>query len=128
MTTLEHIAAHLLNLSIMALPWRGDVDEAKEQSDRAGHERGSQGAEWTSSKCAYEMERGIDLAPLIFDEEPYSADRECQETACSLSPPAQTKSNTVLSPEHPDTLTNMANLVSTDRNQGPWKEAEELEA
>jgi hypothetical protein len=29
--------------------------------------------------------------------------------------------------EHPDTLTSMANLASTYRNQGRWKEAEELE-
>ena len=33
----------------------------------------------------------------------------------------------VLGEEHPDTLTSMANLASTYRNQGRWKEAEELE-
>ena len=33
----------------------------------------------------------------------------------------------VLGPELPDTLTSMANLVSTYRNQGRWKEAEELD-
>jgi len=33
----------------------------------------------------------------------------------------------VLGPEHPSTLTSMANLASTYRNQGRWKEAEELE-
>ncbi|RSL64168.1 hypothetical protein CEP51_013189 [Fusarium floridanum] len=33
----------------------------------------------------------------------------------------------VLGEEHPDTLTSMANLASTFRNQGRWKEAEELE-
>ncbi|KAF1809665.1 HET-domain-containing protein [Eremomyces bilateralis CBS 781.70] len=33
-----------------------------------------------------------------------------------------------LGAEHPDTLTNMANLASTYRNQGRWKEAEELQA
>lgn len=32
----------------------------------------------------------------------------------------------VLGQEHPDTLTSMANLASTYRKQGPWKEAEEL--
>jgi hypothetical protein len=32
-----------------------------------------------------------------------------------------------LGAEHPDTLTSMANLASTYRNQGRWKEAEELE-
>ncbi|KAL4751018.1 hypothetical protein BDW72DRAFT_193288 [Aspergillus terricola var. indicus] len=32
----------------------------------------------------------------------------------------------VLGPEHPDTLTSMANLASTYWNQGRWKEAEEL--
>src|SRR3954464_11961823 len=32
----------------------------------------------------------------------------------------------VLGPEHPDTLISMANLASTYRNQGRWKEAEEL--
>jgi hypothetical protein len=63
--TQEHIAAHLLDLSIMALPWRDDVDEAEELSDGTGH--GSQGADWASS---HEMERGSDPAPLIFDEEP----------------------------------------------------------
>jgi hypothetical protein len=33
----------------------------------------------------------------------------------------------VLGAEHPDTLTSMANLASTYRNQGRWKEAEELD-
>ncbi|KAE8361552.1 purine and uridine phosphorylase [Aspergillus caelatus] len=33
----------------------------------------------------------------------------------------------VLGPEHPDTLTSMANLASTYQNQGRWKEAEELD-
>jgi hypothetical protein len=33
----------------------------------------------------------------------------------------------VLGQEHPSTLTSMANLASTYRNQGRWKEAEELE-
>jgi tetratricopeptide (TPR) repeat protein len=34
----------------------------------------------------------------------------------------------VLGAEHPDTLTSMCNLASTYRNQGRWKEAEELQA
>ena len=29
--------------------------------------------------------------------------------------------------DHPDTLTSMANLASTYRNQGRWEVAEELE-
>jgi hypothetical protein len=33
----------------------------------------------------------------------------------------------VLGEEHLDTLAGMANLVPTYRNQGRWKEAEELE-
>jgi hypothetical protein len=33
----------------------------------------------------------------------------------------------VLRRENPDTLTSMANLASTYRNQGRWKEAEDLE-
>ncbi|KAE8397202.1 purine and uridine phosphorylase [Aspergillus pseudonomiae] len=33
----------------------------------------------------------------------------------------------VLGPEHPDTLTSMANLALIYRNQGRWKEAEELQ-
>ena len=36
-------------------------------------------------------------------------------------------SKRILGEEHPDTLTSMANLASTYRNQGRWKEAEELE-
>jgi hypothetical protein len=32
----------------------------------------------------------------------------------------------VLGEEHPDTLTSMANLALTYRNQGRWKEAESL--
>ena len=32
----------------------------------------------------------------------------------------------VLGDKHPDTLTSMANLASTYRKQGRWKEAEEL--
>jgi hypothetical protein len=34
----------------------------------------------------------------------------------------------VLGVDHPDTLTSMANLASTYRNQGRWKEAEQLQA
>jgi len=34
--------------------------------------------------------------------------------------------NRLLGDEHPDTLAGMANLASTYRNQGWWKEAEEL--
>ena len=33
----------------------------------------------------------------------------------------------VLGAEHPDTLTSIANLASTYRNQGRWKEAEDLD-
>jgi hypothetical protein len=33
----------------------------------------------------------------------------------------------VLGDEHPDTLTSIANLASTYRNQGRWKEAKELQ-
>ncbi|GAB1199720.1 hypothetical protein APSETT444_009077 [Aspergillus pseudonomiae] len=33
----------------------------------------------------------------------------------------------LLGPEHPDTLTSMANLASTYRDQGRWKEAEKLQ-
>ncbi len=33
----------------------------------------------------------------------------------------------LLGEEHPDTLTNMANLASTYWNQGRWKEAEKLD-
>ncbi|GMG13315.1 unnamed protein product [Aspergillus oryzae] len=36
-------------------------------------------------------------------------------------------SKQVLGPEHPDTLTSMADLASTYRNQGRWKEAEKME-
>ena len=34
----------------------------------------------------------------------------------------------LLREEHPDTLISTGNLTSTYRNQGRWKEAEELEA
>ena len=34
----------------------------------------------------------------------------------------------MLGAEHPDMLTNMANLASTYRNQGRWAVAEELQA
>jgi Tetratricopeptide repeat len=33
----------------------------------------------------------------------------------------------VLGQDHPSTLTSMANLASTYRNQGRWKEAEDLQ-
>jgi Tetratricopeptide repeat len=36
-------------------------------------------------------------------------------------------SSRVLGVEHPDTLISIANLASTYRNQGRWKEAEELD-
>ena len=41
--------------------------------------------------------------------------------------PATEIRSRALGPEHPSTLTSMANLASTYRNQGRWKEAEELE-
>ena len=44
----------------------------------------------------------------------------------STSPAFGGLSSRVLGAEHPDTLTGMANLASTYRNQGLWKEAEEL--
>jgi len=37
-------------------------------------------------------------------------------------------SKRVLGPEHPDTLVSIHNLASTFRDQGWWKEAEELQA
>jgi hypothetical protein len=37
-------------------------------------------------------------------------------------------SQTKLGADHPSTLTSMANLVSTYRNHGRWKKAEELQA
>ena len=36
-------------------------------------------------------------------------------------------SRRVLGPEHPRTLNSMANLASTHRNQGQWKDAEALD-
>ena len=36
-------------------------------------------------------------------------------------------SKTKLGADHPDTLTSMANLASTYRNQGRWEEAEKLD-
>ncbi|KIV99022.1 uncharacterized protein PV09_09249 [Verruconis gallopava] len=45
-----------------------------------------------------------------------------------LLPRVKDTSLRVLGEEHPDTLTSMANLASTYRNQGRWKEAEELQA
>ncbi|KAI8710369.1 hypothetical protein NCS52_01581900 [Fusarium sp. LHS14.1] len=44
-----------------------------------------------------------------------------------LSGKAVETSTKVLGEEHPDTLTSMANLASTFRNQGRWEEAEELQ-
>ena len=37
------------------------------------------------------------------------------------------KTKQVLGDDHPDTLTSMANLACTYRNQGRWKEAETLD-
>ena len=37
------------------------------------------------------------------------------------------KSKYLLGEEHPDTLSSMANLAATYRNQGKWKEAKALE-
>ncbi|KAF4615876.1 hypothetical protein G7Y89_g15240 [Cudoniella acicularis] len=47
-------------------------------------------------------------------------DLENVPTACTVEKKA-------LGEEHPSTLTSMANLASTYRNQGRWDEAEELE-
>ena len=43
------------------------------------------------------------------------------------NPESTTCGKKVLREEHPDTLISIANLVSTYRNQGRWKEAESLE-
>jgi len=46
---------------------------------------------------------------------------------CMLLLEALEADRRILGQEHPDTLTSIANLASTYRNQGRWKEAEDLE-
>jgi len=48
------------------------------------------------------------------------------QKAASMHAQTWDQKKAVLGEEHPDTLTSMANLASTYRKQGRWKEAEEL--
>ncbi|KAL2142256.1 hypothetical protein VTI28DRAFT_1393 [Corynascus sepedonium] len=50
----------------------------------------------------------------------------CYETRERLQLEAVTLREEVAGSDHPDTLTSMANLASTYRNQGRWEEAEQL--
>jgi len=56
---------------------------------------------------------------------PYS-DEQYNDAGVSFMEAAE-RQKKVLGAEHPDTLTSMVNLVSTYRNQGRWKETEELD-
>jgi len=49
------------------------------------------------------------------------------QKAASMHAQTWDQKKAVLGEEHPDTLNSMANLASTYRNQGRWKEAEELD-
>ncbi|KAL9057409.1 MAG: hypothetical protein Q9162_002354 [Coniocarpon cinnabarinum] len=55
------------------------------------------------------------------------ADEGWWEEAETLQVDVMEKTTAKLGPDHPDTLTSMANLASTYQNQGRWEEAETLE-
>ena len=61
--------------------------------------------------------RLLNLALILEDLEEY---QEAEERLWQVSVK-------VLGQKHPDTLTSMVNLASTYRNQGRWKEAQELD-
>ena len=56
-----------------------------------------------------------------------SNSRDVIPTTFLLDMVVMEKTKQVLEDDHPDTLTSIANLASTYRNQGHWKEAETLD-
>ncbi|KAI8624325.1 P-loop containing nucleoside triphosphate hydrolase protein [Xylariaceae sp. FL1651] len=66
-------------------------------------------------------------ALLLYKSSWYALRQGRYTTSEAMARMSQDMRKTVLGPEHPDTLTSMANLASTYSNQGRWKEAESLE-
>jgi tetratricopeptide (TPR) repeat protein len=63
---------------------------------------------------------------ILFNAAWYAGERGNYGTAEEMDRQALEGYKKALGPEHPDTLSSMANLAATYRNQGRWKEAEEL--
>ncbi|KIX10040.1 uncharacterized protein Z518_01121 [Rhinocladiella mackenziei CBS 650.93] len=112
----KHVAGHLEIIALMALP-RSTGLEAESQSGNAGS--GQQGQLGTDSRA------DISDLPLLEnrEEEPYAGEASDE----SFEHEALTSKKRAFEAELPDTLTSMANLASTYRNQGRWQEAEELD-
>jgi tetratricopeptide (TPR) repeat protein len=77
---------------------------------------------------AFDSERcQLYSATLLNSASLYDVTQGQYDVALDKCTKALTIRETLLGAEHPSTLTSKANLASTYRNQGRWKEAEELE-
>jgi tetratricopeptide (TPR) repeat protein len=66
-------------------------------------------------------------ASILFNAAWYANGKGNYGVAEKMNKQAADTYEKALGPEHPSTLSSMANLASTYQNQGRWKEAEELE-
>ncbi|RYP50881.1 hypothetical protein DL769_010894 [Monosporascus sp. CRB-8-3] len=69
----------------------------------------------------------VEWALILHNGAWFSRDQGKYTIAETMATKAQNAYETVLGPDHPDTLTSMGNLASTYWDQGRWKEAELLE-
>ncbi|KAI0810007.1 P-loop containing nucleoside triphosphate hydrolase protein [Xylaria sp. FL0064] len=74
-----------------------------------------------------EEELQKEWALLLYKSSWYALEQGKYTTSEAMARMSQDTRKTVLGPNHPSTLTSMANLASTYWNQGRWKEAESLE-
>ena len=73
-----------------------------------------------------EEESQKEWALLLYNSSWYALEQGGYTTSEAMARMSQETLMTVLGPEHPDTLTSMANLASIYRGQGRWKKAESL--
>ena len=74
-----------------------------------------------------EEELQKEWALLLYNSSWYAREQGKYTTSEAMARMSRDAMRTVLGPDHPDTLINIANLASTYWNQGRWREAELLE-
>ncbi|RYP81689.1 hypothetical protein DL770_005827 [Monosporascus sp. CRB-9-2] len=77
--------------------------------------------------CPIDKEFLMKWALILHNGGWFSRDQGKYTIAEIMATKAQNAYETVLGPDHPNTLNSMGNLASTYMNQGRWKEAESLE-
>ncbi|ERF72613.1 hypothetical protein EPUS_08749 [Endocarpon pusillum Z07020] len=114
----EHMSSHLEKLATFSAS-RGiptsDEEDSSGADDLSGKAQGL--------RSVYSAFSGI----LDFESPAESTAGPVDNEIPSKAPSLSDDKEPMLSLEHPDTLAGIARLASTYRNQGEWKEAEELE-